>query len=131
MVRIQNREGLVTVPIRIDGSCPNYRPDLDPGDCPCDPDVTGVCVSCGFWAPIYHADRSRPVVVPQGVMRRLTAIVEAAENLIDDVEQARREAAFSMPLHAWEQKLGAIMLGFGGGHNHLDDLREAITGEAS
>lgn len=54
---------------RRDGSCPNYRPgDLD---VPCEPDAAGYCLSCGYWAPLYPADRSRPVAVPQGVMRQI------------------------------------------------------------
>jgi hypothetical protein len=96
-------------PLQALGGCPNYAPgDLD---APCEPDPTGYCLSCGFWAPLYPPDRSRPVLTPQGVMRRLMAVVEAA----DDYTTLIAAAAPPVELDDAHNRLIAALSAFAGG----------------
>jgi predicted RNase H-like nuclease (RuvC/YqgF family) len=58
-------------------------------------------------------------------LEREKAVLEGAlRNLIEDVDEAMAE---DLTLHALQQKIGALYLGYGGGWNHDDDLRAALS----
>ena len=57
------------------------------------------------------------------VAERDTAL-RALENLSEDAAQLEAE---DLRLHDLESRLGAMLLGFGGGHNHLEDIRAVLA----
>jgi hypothetical protein len=58
------------------------------------------------------------------VSREAEQLREAVENLCEDVDEALR---LDETLPAEKHRLGGILLGYGGGHNHLEDLRAALA----
>jgi hypothetical protein len=60
----------------------------------------------------------------QQLEAELVRLREAVENLVEDVEEVLR---LDETLPAEQHRIGGLLLGYGGGHNHLDDLRAALA----
>src|SRR5690242_19301884 len=76
------------------------------------------------WANIFADEIERLWKVEDAAERRARTAADALENLDEDAAAIEPE---DLTLHELERRLGAMLLGFGGGHNHLEDIREALA----